>query len=74
MLLGDTLMRNYIITFDKLNWQVGFNGADIVTLGNPYTQAIQDVTYVFAGVLVVLFVFGIVASVQMASDVNERKG
>ena len=26
LLLGDTLFKNYIITFDKENQQVGFNG------------------------------------------------
>lgn len=29
LLLGDTLFKNYIITFDKINEQVGFNGESL---------------------------------------------
>lgn len=29
MLIGSSLMKNYIITFDKSNAQIGFNGSAI---------------------------------------------
>jgi hypothetical protein len=32
ILLGDTLFQNYLITFDKLGAQIGFNGINTVSV------------------------------------------
>ena len=42
MLLGDIFFRNYIITFDKLNNQVGFAGDSIIPIDSAnFSQTVK---------------------------------
>ena len=61
LLLGDIFFRNYIITFDKLNNQVGFAGNSILPISSSFTQTDEILGWVLMGTVGLVILLGLIA-------------
>jgi hypothetical protein len=71
LLLGDIFFRNYIITFDKLNNQVGFAGDSIVPVDNSSFSDIDEVLgWILMGTVGLVILIGLIACCCIESSIT----
>jgi len=72
ILLGDIFFRNYVITFDKLNQQIGFSGK-INFLQNIQLGGGDIAGYALLGIAGLLFVMSTVAFCALGKFVAQKQ-
>jgi len=64
-------MRNYIVTFDKLNYQVGFAGGNILPVDNAsFTDADEIIGWILLGAVGLVILIGVLACICVEMSVS----
>jgi len=73
ILLGDIFFRGYIVTFDKINSQIGFGPQRAPPSAINITDTQKSLSYAIMGVAGGIFLFSILVAIKIPQELFDLK-